>query len=106
LATNQKVGSSNLSGRATSAFFVYVLRNTKTGRHYTGFTANLEQRLGQHNYGVSKSTKNRGAWELVHTEAFATRAEAMRRERFLKSGQGREELKRILQKGSAGNSAG
>jgi putative endonuclease len=77
-------------------YFVYVLRSKATGRHYVGFTSDLTQRVGQHNSGITKSTKNRGPWEMVHHEEFHTRPEAMQRERFLKTGQGREELKRIL----------
>jgi putative endonuclease len=77
-------------------YFVYVLENTATRKHYTGFTADLVQRLGQHNSGITKSTKNRGKWELIYSEEFATRSEAMQRERYLKSGQGREELRRTL----------
>jgi putative endonuclease len=76
-------------------YFVYVLQDTVTRKHYTGFTSDLEQRVGQHNSGVTKSTKNRGKWVLLHSEEFPTRPEAMRRERFLKSGKGREELRRI-----------
>ena len=77
-------------------FFVYVLYSEKTKLHYVGFTTHLVQRLGQHNLGITKSTKGRGPWTLVHQEQFATRAEAMRRERHLKTGRGREELKQIL----------
>ncbi len=77
-------------------FFVYVLRSEKTGRLYTGYTADIIHRLGQHNAGITESTKGRGRWQLVRQEECATRAEAIRRERFLKSGQGREELRRIL----------
>ena len=84
-------------------YFVYVLRSEATGHHYVGYTSDLAQRLGQHNNGITKSTKNRGPWVLVHQEGFMTKAEAMRRERFLKTGQGREELKRLL---SAEHSAG
>ncbi|HUK31946.1 MAG TPA: GIY-YIG nuclease family protein, partial [Candidatus Acidoferrum sp.] len=87
-------------------FFIYVLRNQSTGRLYTGHTADLTQRLGQHNHGISKSTKNRGTWDLVYQEEFATRSEAMRRERSLKSGQGRAELKQILSKLNPRSSAG
>jgi putative endonuclease len=86
-------------------FFVYVLRNQASGRHYTGHTADLTQRLGQHNHGITKSTKNRGSWEIVYHEEFASLAEAMKREKFLKSGAGREELKRILER-SALSAAG
>jgi len=77
-------------------FFVYVLRSETSGRHYVGFCSNLTQRLGQHNDGITKSTKNRGPWKLIYKEQFQTRQEAVRRERFLKTGQGREELRRIL----------
>ena len=77
-------------------FHVYVLRSETTGHLYTGYTSDLVQRLGQHHAGITKSTKHRGPWKLVYQESFATRREAMRREHFLKSGQGREELKVIL----------
>jgi putative endonuclease len=77
-------------------FHVYVLRSETTARHYVGYTSDLTHRLGQHNDGITKSTKNRGPWQLVHSEDFNTRPEAVRRERFLKTGQGRAELKRIL----------
>jgi putative endonuclease len=87
-------------------YFVYVLENTATNKHYTGFTADLTQRVGQHNSGVTKSTKNRGKWVLLYSEEFTTRSEAMRRERLLKSGQGREELRRILQAEGAQTAAG
>jgi putative endonuclease len=84
-------------------FHVYVLQSETTGHHYVGHTSDLTQRVGQHNNGITKSTKNRGPWKLLHQEHFPAKAEAMRRERFLKTGQGREELKRLL---SAGLSAG
>jgi len=77
-------------------FHVYILESEITGRHYVGHTSDLAQRLGQHNNGITKSTKNRGPWKLIRQEDFPTRAHAMRRERFLKTGQGREELKRLL----------
>jgi len=76
--------------------FVYVLRSLTTGRFYTGATANLEVRLEQHNSDLSLSTKNRGPWIVVHQEAFPTLAEALRREKVLKTGKGRDEVQRIL----------
>ena len=77
-------------------FFVYILRNQASRRHYTGYTTDLTQRLGQHNHGITKSTKSRGTWELIYKESFETKSEAIRREKFLKSGRGREELRRLL----------
>lgn len=80
-------------------FHVYVLRSASSGHLYTGYTEDLQQRLGQHNHGITKSTKNRGPWVLVYSEQYLTRAEAMRRERFLKSGKGREEIEKLTAKG-------
>jgi putative endonuclease len=77
-------------------FYVYVIQSESTKRYYTGFTADIEQRIGQHNAGVTKSTKNRGQWKLVYTEKHDSRAAAIARERFLKSGQGREQLPALI----------
>ncbi|MHB8301843.1 MAG: GIY-YIG nuclease family protein [Acidobacteriaceae bacterium] len=83
--------------------FIYVLYSHLAERHYTGATSNLEQRLAQHNSDQSISTKNRGPWRLVYQEEYATIGEALRRERYLKSGKGREELKRLLQQRQSAN---
>jgi len=82
-------------------FQVYVLRRETTGSHYVGYISDLTQRFGQHYHGITKSTKHRGPWQMVYHEGFNTRPEAVRRKRFLKTGQGREELKRILASGRA-----
>jgi len=77
-------------------FAVYVLLSTVAARRYVGSTADATVRLEQHNAGLSRSTKAWRPWILVYQESFATRAEAVRRERFFKTGRGREELDRLL----------
>ncbi len=77
-------------------FFVYVLKSEKDGRLYKGFTNNLDRRLLEHNKGQNRSTKGYLPWKLVHKEEFATLAEARNREKFLKTGQGRDYLRKIL----------
>lgn len=81
-------------------FFVYVLCSETTGESYTGQTYDLGVRLAQHNdpnYTRTLHTKrHKGPWQVVYTEHFATRAEAMARERALKSGKGREWLRLLL----------
>jgi putative endonuclease len=79
-------------------FFVYVLQSERTKQLYTGFTADLEHRIGQHNAGITKSTKNRGPWKLVYQEEYDSRSAAMRLEKFLKSGKGRELLAELIAK--------
>jgi len=66
------------------AFFTYILRSTSSGRFYIGHTENVTTRLAEHNANRVTSTRNRGPWELLHTEEFPTRTEAMLRERELK----------------------
>ena len=67
-----------------STYYVYILKSLKDGKFYTGCTACIEKRLAQHNNGRVRSTKARRPLKLVYWETFATRSEAMRRERRLK----------------------
>ena len=81
-------------------YYLYVLVNP-SGRIYIGQTDNLDYRLEQHQNGEGGWTKSRGPWELFLHENYATRAEAMRREKALKSGRLNQELRRaIAQRGS------
>ena len=74
-------------------YFVYVLRSLKNKRFYIGSTNNLTRRLFEHNKGKSKYTRNTKPFELIYTETYATRKEAIAREIALKGGQGRQWLK-------------
>ncbi|MDX2144207.1 MAG: GIY-YIG nuclease family protein [Rhodospirillaceae bacterium] len=68
------------------ACFVYVLGSAGPGgaRTYVGWTNDVPARLARHNAGTgAKSTRGR-TWVVLHTEAFATRSEAMSREWHLK----------------------
>jgi len=84
------------------SYYVYILRNEISGVLYTGHTTDLEKRLARHN-DKSRVTgrytkKYEGNWALIHSEEYATRSEAMQREYFLKSGQGREWVKAFVNK--------
>ena len=77
-------------------FYTYVLRSTSFNRNYIGFTTNLERRLNEHNSGKTKSTKPYRPWVILFSEKFDTKTEALRREKFLKSGQGRDYIKKYM----------
>ncbi|MGB5942891.1 MAG: GIY-YIG nuclease family protein [Leeuwenhoekiella sp.] len=77
-------------------FYVYVLKSQADGRLYKGMTSDIAKRLDQHNKGLNRSTKGFCPWILVYQEEFETRAAAREREKYLKSGSGREFLKTIL----------
>jgi len=77
-------------------YYVYILKSLVNNRLYTGATNNLKRRIEEHNSGNSKYTKSTKPFVLLHKEIYKTRKEAYQRERFLKTGKGREELKKIL----------
>lgn len=64
--------------------WVYMLR-CADGSLYTGWTNDLPRRLAAHQAGRgAKYTRAHLPVELVYTECFATRTEAMRREAAIK----------------------
>ncbi len=77
-------------------FYVYVLYCTKDSGWYIGYTTDLKHRLSQHAKGIVPSTKNRIPVTLIHYEYFISMSDAKAREKFLKSGFGREQLRQIL----------
>lgn len=79
-------------------YFVYVLRSLRNNRFYTGSTNNLERRIKEHNEGRSKYTKLTKPFGLIYKEKYDNRVMAYKREMFLKSGKGRELLKKLLDK--------
>jgi len=76
--------------------YIYVLKSKKDLKRYIGLTNNLGNRISLHNNGNVESTKNRRPLELLYYEEIEDRAEAAKREKFLKSGKGREFLNSIL----------
>jgi putative endonuclease len=66
-------------------YSVYILQSDQDGSYYIGYTSNLKQRLLYHNSGKSRYTSRKMPWRVVYTETFQSRAEALRREKFLKS---------------------
>ncbi|MBN2075138.1 MAG: GIY-YIG nuclease family protein [Dehalococcoidales bacterium] len=77
-------------------FIVYVLRSQSTGKLYIGQTPNMEKRLQEHQLGEARYTRGKGLWTLMYKEEYPTRSQAMKREKSLKSGKGREYLKEYL----------
>jgi len=79
-------------------WLVYVLRFHRDGKRYVGSTNDLKRRISEHRRGHTTSTRHRGPFELVRVEEFETEEEARKREKFLKTGKGREDLNRLLNK--------
>jgi putative endonuclease len=77
-------------------YYTYILRSEINGHLYKGSTDNIETRVEQHNAGMVNYTSKYRPWKLVYFETFQTRSEAMARERFFKTGKGRDWLKNHL----------
>lgn len=77
---------------------VYILYSKKDNKLYVGCTKSLEKRLKAHNSGTVISTKDRRPLILIHEEKFESKAEAFKRERFLKSLWSGRFKKKILKK--------
>lgn len=78
------------------SFWVYVLESEHDGVRYIGSTQNVEERLRRHNQGDYRFTKGHRPWKMIYREEVSSRSVAVKRERFWKSGVGRQELKRIM----------
>ena len=76
--------------------YVYVLRSITDDGFYIGYSANLRKRFEQHLQGNSFATSYRGPWKLIYYEAYLEQADALGREKYLKSGAGRRFLKAQL----------
>ena len=77
-------------------YYVYVLQREADGDFYTGSTPDLKRRVKRHNDGEVPSTKHRRPLTLIYYEASLSKADAIARERYLKSGVGKRYLRSRL----------
>ena len=83
------------SMRGVGNRFVYILRsNSDSQHHYVGITSDVDQRLEWHNHGPCGWTVDHRPWSVVVTIEFPSEHEAVRFEKYLKSGSGRAFTKR------------
>ncbi len=85
--------------KSIEMFYVYVLYSVDYQRIYIGFTSNIESRLFAHNHPSNKGwTKNFQPWNILYTEQYENKSDAMKREKQLKSAKGREFIKNLTLK--------
>ena len=79
-------------------YTIYILYSSTSGKTYVGLTTDLDRRILEHNTSENASfTKSYRPWELVYTEQYGTKLEAVRREKFYKSGVGRKLKQEIIE---------
>ncbi|MFC1580587.1 GIY-YIG nuclease family protein [Thermodesulfobacteriota bacterium] len=77
-------------------FYTYVLKSEKDGNFYVGFTRDLKLRFEQHEKGYVESTRERRPLKLVYYEACLSQEDATKREKYLKTYNGRRFIKKRL----------
>ena len=77
-------------------FYTYVLLSSKDNQFYAGFTKDLKKRIEDHQKGSVTSTAGRRPLELVYYEACLNEADALKREKYFKTGFGRRFLRNRL----------
>jgi putative endonuclease len=102
------LGSQDCTSSYPTSFFhliflimytVYVLYSRVVDTCYVGYTSDLPSRLLSHNeLGTSNWTKRYRPWELIYKEEYSTKRAAMQREKELKSGVGREFIRKNILK--------
>ncbi len=77
-------------------YTVYVIKSLKRTYRYIGITNNLARRLSEHNSGRNKTTSPYKPFKIVFSEVYPDRISARKREKYLKSGIGREYIKSLM----------
>ncbi len=72
-------------------FYIYILQ-LNNNQLYTVFTNNLKRRITEHKSGNVKFTSQRLPIKLIHYEAYILKSDAERRERYLKTTEGKRFL--------------
>jgi len=79
-------------------YTVYILKSSKSSKTYVGQTSkDVKERLQEHNNGYNKWSKSYRPFKIVYYETYVCKTDAIRREQFFKSGQGKK-LKNIILK--------
>ena len=82
-------------------YTVYAISSIERNYIYVGLTSDLKARINRHNKGYEKTTKPYAPFRLIYSEKCLDREEARKREKYWKSGIGKEKL-RTLRDESAG----
>ncbi|MFA5188637.1 MAG: GIY-YIG nuclease family protein [Patescibacteria group bacterium] len=77
-------------------YYVYAIKSKNKNYIYVGISDNPARRIKQHNLGYNKTTKPYKPFDIILIEEYPNRLEARKKEKYLKSGCGKEFLKNLL----------
>jgi putative endonuclease len=82
--------------RYIKMYQVYAIKSCNRNYIYVGITNNFTRRLNEHQKGKEKTTRSYAPFKVIIIEERKSRPEARKREKYLKSGCGKEYLKSLL----------
>ena len=78
----------------TNMYTTYAISSLHRNYIYVGLTNNIVNRFNRHQQGQERTTKPYRPFKLIYSQEFKTRLEARKQEIYLKSGIGKEYLKK------------
>jgi len=78
-------------------YYFYILHSQQIDKFYTGYTANLEERLRKHNSNHKGFTGKADDWEIVYFEKFENKTDAYAREREVKKWKSRKKIEKLIE---------
>ena len=78
--------------------WVYAISSLNFNYIYVGMSINVNERFERHNHGRERTTKPYTPFKLIYTEECENRIEARKREKYWKSGVGKEQLRELRNK--------
>ena len=78
-------------------FSVYILYSSAYQKTYCGYTSHLLRRIEEHNITATKGyTIRYRPWVLIHSEFYTKKEQALTREKYYKTGVGREQIQKLI----------
>jgi putative endonuclease len=78
------------------SYIVYIIFSRSRNRYYIGCTSDLPERIKKHNTNHSGFTGKTLDWEVVYTESFVAKVEALKREKQIKGWKSRKLLEKLI----------
>ncbi|GBE16986.1 GIY-YIG nuclease superfamily protein [bacterium BMS3Abin15] len=76
-------------------YYVYAIKSKARNYIYVGITNNITRRIKEHNNKRESTTRSYAPFEILLTEECLSRIKARKREKYFKSGIGKEYLKSL-----------
>ena len=76
-------------------FYTYAIKSQGKSYIYVGLTNNPDRRIAEHNDKKERTTRSYAPFDTILIDEYKSRPEARKREKYLKSGIGKELLKSL-----------